>query len=173
MRKALFLLLALVVGSVPTIAQQKVVDSSKLQQLLPSKDLQGFKRRPPTGSIDTTPLGRLSSAEVNYQTPGEVPRIIQVRIADFAEHIYAAGLLLGLTREEGRQETQEGYSKSIVVKGKYRGKETGNRGMSGSQVQFVVANRFVVTVQATRVPDIGALYSLIDAIDLAALEKLR
>lgn len=149
-----------------------VVDSSKLRQLLPSKDLPGFKRHPPMGSIDTIPFGRLSSAEVKYETPGEVPRIIQLRIADFAEHMYAAGLLLGLTREEGRQETQEGYSKSVVVKGKYRGKETGNRGMSGGQVEFVVANRFVVTVQSTRVPDVGVLYSLIDAIDLAALEKL-
>ncbi|MBZ5546199.1 MAG: hypothetical protein LAO07_21445 [Acidobacteriia bacterium] len=173
MRKAPFLLFAVLAGNALALAQQKVVDPSKLQQLLPTKDLPGFKRKPPTGSIDTTPFGRLSSAEVNYETPGEVPRIVQVSIKDFAEHIYARALLLELTREEGRQETQEGYTKSVVIKGKYRGKETGNRLMSGNEVKFVVADRFLVTVGGTRIPDIGTLYSLIDAMDLPDLEKLR
>jgi len=173
MRKALLLLFAVLVGSALAVAQQKVVDSSKLQQLLPTKNLQDFKRKPPTGSIDTTPSGRLSTAEVNYETPGEVPRLIHVTIKDFAENIYARGLLLGVTREAGREETQEGYTKSIVVKGKYRGKESSNRLMSGGKIEFVVADRFLVTVESTRVPDMAVLYSLIDAMDLEALEKLR
>jgi hypothetical protein len=152
MRKVLSLLFAVLAGSALAVAQQKVVDPNKLQQLLPTKDLQGFKRKPPTGSIDTTPFGRLSSAEVNFETPGEVPRIVQVSIKDFAEHIYARGLLLELTQEKGRQETPDGYTKSVVIKGKYPGKETGKREMLGSDVQFVVADRFLVAVQGNACP---------------------
>ena len=173
MRKALFLLLAVLAGSALAVTQPKVVDSSKLRQLLPTNVPQGFKRKPPTDSVYTNPLGRFSSAEVTYETPGEVPRMVTVSIQDMAENVYARALSLDLARDVGRRETPEGYTKSVVVKGKYRGKETGSQMTSGNEVKFMVADRFLVTVTATRVPDIGVLYSLIDAMDLAALEKLR
>jgi hypothetical protein len=141
--------------------------------MLPSKDVQDFKRKAPKTEIVTSALGRVSSAEVNYETPGEVPRMVTVSIQDMGGTAYAKPLSLDLAQDTGRQETPRGYTKSAVVKEKYHGKESGNPWTAQYELKFMVADRFLVTVTATRAPNVGTLYSFIDAMDLAALEKLR
>jgi hypothetical protein len=173
MKRTVVLALALVfvVGSAFIVtAQKKVVDAKQLQGLLPGAP-EGFKvDEPASGSIGSTPFGRISSAEVSYKTAGEVPRMIHVTITDLAEHTMARALVLQIVQPASGQ-SENGYEKSVVVKGEYRGSEEANAMMSTCAVSFVVGDRFVVTAEGIRV-DVKILYSVLDAMSVETLGKL-
>jgi hypothetical protein len=173
MKRTVVLALALVfvVGSAFIVAaQKKVVDAKQLQGLLPGAPA-GFKvDEPASGSIGSTPFGRISSAEVSYKTAGEVPRTLRVSILDLAESMMATASVMEITNVRSN-ETEMGYEKPVTIKGKYRGSEKANAMMSTCAVSFVVGDRFVVTAEGTRV-DVKMLYSLLDAMSLETLEKL-
>jgi hypothetical protein len=173
MKRTVVLALALVfvVGSAFIVAaQQKVVDAKQLQGLLPGAP-EGFKvDEPASGSIESSPYGRISRAEVSFKTAGEVPKTLRVSIVDLAESMMATAAVMGITNV-GSNETAGGYEKPVTVKGKYRGREQGQAVGSSHTVDFVVANRFIVTVSGTYV-DVRMLYWLLDAMSVEKLEKL-
>jgi hypothetical protein len=61
-----------------------------------------------------------------------------------------------------------------MVHKKYRGTEEGKTGEYKScKVSFGVANRFIVTIETSGVPDNKILNTLIDAMDLEKLKKMN
>jgi len=163
---------ALVIGSGPAAARQaKVLEPAALQDLLPTAGPAEFVRQTPQGGIDSVPgIGRVSHAEVSFQTKGEVPRAIKVTILDLAEHSMAAMMIAAATRPDTSR-TATRYANAVTVQGKYSGIEEVDQMLRTSSVSFVVGNRFIVTVDGRWV-DVPVLHEAITKIPLERLEQV-
>lgn len=175
----------------PVTAQQKVVHFKKLQEFLPKITLSGFERKKPSGSTQTAMGMTTSEAKVRYvkTTPkkdGEkmeediVPEdvygtdleeSIEVTISDMTGVPFAA-MAFALQQGDYEQETEEGYEKSVIFKKKYKGKETASTGEYKScSLEFPIANRFLVKLQATNTDQVQLLHKLVEGMDVEKLEK--
>lgn len=156
------------------LAQSKVVPFKQLQQFLPKIDLSGFKKGKPQGESSTM-LGMSSSeASINYEkaVSEELTQTIEVKISDTAGVPMAAmGLsMLGLT--EFSNETEDGYEKSVKIQG-FPGTEKVRSGEEKSaEISLVVANRFMVTLNAYGTSEVALLRKLLDDMNLGELAKL-
>lgn len=179
MKKGLISIALVAFTAMTLSAQPKVVHFKKLQELLPTKDFPGVnKRNKPTGNTQTSMGMSTSEASVRYTTEykegapatTEQQKSIEVKISDMVMVPYA--LMAFNWQQEVENESEEGYEKSVTVKNKYKGKEEGRTGESKScKVQFGVAGRFLVEINADGYPDSKILYTVVDAMDLAKLEK--
>ncbi len=181
MKTVLLLIAIAIVTSTTFIAQPKVVHFKKLQECLPARDLSGLKRAKPTGTTQTAMGMSTSEAAVRYarENSGDSdvpdttqPKTIEVKIADMVMMPYA---LMAFGYQQGYEnETEDGYEKSVTVKEKYKGLEKGKTGdYKSCELSFGVANRFIVTIEAHGYPDSKILATVLDAMDLAKLEKLE
>ncbi|MGH2567779.1 MAG: hypothetical protein ACRDGA_05525, partial [Bacteroidota bacterium] len=128
--KLFFLLCAL---SLMAPAQQKVVHFKKLQEFLPSKELKGFKRGKPSGQTQTVMGMTVSEASVRYESTneGEGPTpSIEVKITDVMGTPMGAMALSmqQMVQGEYENETEDGYEKSVTLKGDYKGLEKAQTG---------------------------------------------
>jgi hypothetical protein len=175
-RVAILLILACCgIMAAVALAQSKVVPFKQLQQFLPKIDLSGFKKGKPQGESSTM-LGMSSSeASINYEkaVSEELTQTIEVKISDTAGVPMAAmGLsMLGLT--EFSNETEDGYEKSVKIHG-FPGTEKvrTTSDEKSAEISLVVANRFMVTLNAYGTSEVALLRKLLDDMNLAELAKL-
>jgi hypothetical protein len=183
MKKLLILVIALILASTVTTAQVKAVHFKKLQELLPAKDVKGFKRLKPTGSSQTSMGMSTSEAEIRYEAltvdtvrQGEdviigSPNTLTIKISDMIGMPYAA--MAYQMAPESESETEDSSQKTLLVKNRYKGQEEIHKGESKScKVAFAVANRYVVELNGSGTDAVKTLYDLVDVMNLDALEKL-
>ena len=151
----------------------KVVHFKKLQEFLPSLDVKGFKRGKPIGATESSSGMSMSEASVRYATePGENDTVqqqtIEIKIVDMSQ---VPGWAQAYQLANFERETEDGYEKSVSVKG-YKGIEKAQTGDSKScSLNFAVGTRFNVSLEGSGFQDIKMLNSLVDSMDLAELEK--
>ncbi|MEK6651062.1 MAG: hypothetical protein AABY75_08795 [Bacteroidota bacterium] len=175
--------LAVLVAFASTIlvAQVKPIHFKKLQECLPSKVFKGFERKKPTGNTQSTMGMSTSEAVVEYEQPakenlkeGEEPPpqvSLIIKIQDMVGMPYA--LMPYAWMQEFENETEDGYEKTVMVLGKYKGTEKGATGDDKSlKTTFGVANRYIIEVEISSSDDAKLLAEVITAIDFAKLEKL-
>lgn len=171
---SLLILIAFVVGLIP--AQVKPLHFKVLQESLPSKAFKGFDRKKPTGKSNTTMGMSMSEASVEYEQPfregDDVPPAVNVKIQiqDMVGMPYA--MMPYTMMQEYENETEDGYEKTVTVKGKYKGTENARTGDYKSiKTTFAVANRFIVEVEIDHSDDAKLLADFVNAVDVAKLEK--
>ena len=184
MKKMIAFVLLLAVGGLFLAAAQttqKPVGFKKLQEFLPKIDLDGFRRLKPGGSTSSAMGMSTSEAVVEYEQPmkenlkeGEEPPpqvSFTVKIQDMVGMPYA--MMPYAWMQEFENESEDGYEKTVMVLGKYKGTEEGRTGESKSvKTTFGVANRYIVEVEVEHSDDGKLLADVVAAIDLAKLEKL-
>jgi hypothetical protein len=195
MKKLLAVLLIFVMSTATASSQTKVVHFKKIQECLPTKELKGFKRMKPGGSTQTAFGMTTSEATVRYQQAvsespggmrGEIPPVtdpygseseatasIEVKVSDVTGVPFAA-MAFAVDRGDFENEREDGYEKSTVVKGKYKGIEevSHGEGYKSCKLSFSVANRFTVELNASGTDDVKLLQALVESMNLDKLEKL-
>lgn len=178
MKTTVTVLLLTVLMAPLTMTQTKVVSFKKLQEFLPAAALKGFDRKKPTGQTQSAMGMTTSEAKVRYVQPPDtsgkeeyVPlQSVEITISDMAGIPYGQMAAMQYN-QDFENETEDGYEKSVVIKG-YRGKEAARTGDSKScNLEFVVGNRFIVKLEGDNFSDTATLHTLIDSMDLAKLEK--
>lgn len=159
-----------------TIAQDqqpKIVHFKKLQEFLPSQQIEGFKRTKPIGSTQKTMGLSASEASVRYEKiDDEAGQNIEVKIVDMSLIPFAAWAM-AYQQMEYENETEEGYEKSVTVAKEYKGLEQVSNGESKScSLNFAVGNRYHVEIDAYGFDDIKILYTLVESMKLDTLAKL-
>jgi hypothetical protein len=185
MKNLLVFLLMLACSFNVLSAQAKAVHFKKLQEFLPTAEIKGFERKKPTGQTQSAMGMTTSEATVRYVEPAkenqddmaeetmEPTKTIEVSISDISGIPFAAMTAM-VYQQDFENETEDGYEKSTVIKTNYRGKETVSTGdYKRCEIEFMVANRFVVKLKAENTDDVKLLYTLIDGIDVAKLEKAQ
>ena len=163
-----------------TLGQTKVVSFKKLQEFLPTKELKGFERKKPTGQTQSAMGMTTSEAKVRFVQPQKEneqensestqQQSIEISISDMAGVPYGQMTAMAYA-QDFENETEDGYEKSIVIKG-YRGKESSRTGDSRNcSLEFLVGNRFVVKMQGDGFSEAAVLHQLAESMDLAKLEK--
>lgn len=172
------ILLLLTIFAVTIAAQEKIVHFKKLQEFLPKHEVQKFKRQKPTGSTQTVMGYTVSIAEVAYneeipETDYETqPRVVSVKISDAL--LYQAGLMAYLMLQDYESETENGYEKSYVVDGKYRGiLRVSNTDFKDANLTFVVGQRFLVEVDVDNSDNVEFALSFINNINFEKLAVLK
>jgi len=163
----------LVIGAGTAAARQaKVLGPAALQDLLPASGPAGFTRQAPESRTQEVPgMGRVTEANVRFQTAGEVPHTLHVSIADLAEHSMRA-LVVQSKAHPGSRETGTGYEKAVTVLGQYPGSETVERMRQEYGVEFVVNDRFLVKVTGQWV-EMPTVYEMAGKIPLDRLAKME
>lgn len=175
--KRLITFLTLFVFLAPALdAQPKVVHYKKMQELLPTKEIKGFKRNKPTGQTQTAMGMTVSEAGVKYVKPVEdesgESQYIEVKISDITMIPFAA-MAFAFDQGDFENETEDGYEKSTVVKKKYRAREEARTGdYKSCKLNLHLANRFLVSLEAYGIDDAKILHELAESIELAKLEAL-
>jgi|GEM_PF-911077 hypothetical protein len=177
--KSLILVIFLVAVSE---AQPKVVSFKKIRDFLPSVELKGFDRNKPEGRTQTAMGFSTSEATVRYiaknyvekdSSESEQRRVeIIVKISDVSA---IPGSTLGLSYvQDYVNETDDGYEKTVLVHKSFKGKETGTSGaIKTCNLEFVVRNRFIVSLEVHGSDNRQLIYTLVDSIRLSDLEKLQ
>ena len=177
MRKTVSLLMILALGGILTAAapaQSTTVHYKQLQQCLPKIDLPGFTKGKPQGETSSMLGMSTSEASLAYEkvVNENTTQTITVKISDTAG-VPMAGIglsMLGMT--EFSNETENGYEKSVKIQG-FSGTEKVQKGEDPSaEINLVVANRFMVTLDASGTSDVALLKKLLDNMSLADLAKL-
>lgn len=182
--KTLFVVLCTIVLASVGIGQNKAVHFKKLQEFLPTAKLEGLERGKPTGQTQTAMGITTSEAKVRYvpeqkdenyeqaRSEEDPPYVsIDVSISDIGGVPYAMMAAMAY-QQEFESETEDGYERSITLKGTYKGKESVRTGDSKDcELEFFVGNRFMVKLQASGTDDVKILQKLVDSMDLAKLEK--
>ena len=181
MKRIILLLTLGTIAYTATFAQAKAVHFKKLQEFLPTMNIEGFERKKPTGQTQTQMGMTTSEAKVRYAEKGkeeaemaeDAPplRSIEITISDMAGIPYA-GMVAMAYQQDFENESENGYEKSVTVKG-HRGKESAQTGeYKDCHLEFMVANRYVIKLDAQATDDVKMLHKLAASIDLAKLEKL-
>jgi hypothetical protein len=170
---SLFLVLTIAICSL-SIAQPKIVHFKKLQELLPAKEIPGFKRNKPTGSTQSQMGMTTSEAAVRYVKAGNdtaQEQSIEIKIGDMALMPFAAWAMM-YQQQDYENETEEGYEKTLWVKKLYKGVEKSQTGDSKScSLNFGVGNRFNVSIEAHGFSEAKVLVDLAESMDLDKLSK--
>ncbi len=182
MKTAMTFLLVTFLSAASASAQAKVIHFKKLQECLPTKELKGLKRMKPSGSTQTAFGMTTSEASVRYQQEQsnpdatEIPQgdvtTIEIKISDVSAIPF--GNMAFAMDQDFENERENGYEKSTLVKGKYKGREeaTHGEGYKNCKLTFGVANKFMVSLEATGIDDAKVLHSLVESMDMEKLEKL-
>jgi hypothetical protein len=171
MRKVLILFWILITAAISVMAQSKVVDPAKLQQLLPKMEMPGFTRLPETSEINNSPFGRISRAEVKYvNDPQEVATTFVFSIEDLGEAMGPRNMAMAEVKQpEDSKDERGAYTKSVTIQGKYPGKEQGDAVSKAYGMKILVADRFLLHLGAQNPK---TLYSFANSMNLEALEKM-
>lgn len=138
-----------------------------LQTVLP--EISGWTMDEPTGERMTSPIA-YSQTEVDYSRDDQR---IEVKIVDsgFNQMLIAPwAMFLGAGYE---RETDSGYEKSVSIDG-HPGFERWDSGSKDGELNVVVAERFLVTVEGQDIDDTSVLHDVFSRLDtskLAALDK--
>jgi hypothetical protein len=159
-------------------AQTKVVSFKKLKEFLPSVELPGFEKKKAEGSSQSAMGYATSEASVRYvskDTAGSenAPQVeISVRISDMSA-IPGATLAFAYL-QDFEKETEDGYEKGVTINKTYKGREQVRNAEDSKSctVDFAVGTRYMINISMDGSDDTRLVYSLIDSMKLADLEKL-
>ena len=182
MKSFVVLFLAFLILAPAAQSQTKVVHFKKLQEYLPSMEMKGFERKKPTGQTQTAMGMTSSEAKVRYVTqapPDSVPseegyteQSIEITLSDMSGIPFGQMAAMQY-QQEFENETEDGYEKSVTVKGTYKGKESARTGdYKSCELEFMVGTRFMFKLQGNGISDAKVLTKLAESVDLAKLEKL-
>ncbi len=195
MKTTFFVWMVLLVSGISFAQEQqtvKVVHFKKLQEFLPKKSPDGFTAEKPKGATTTAMGISTSLAEINFSAPkkekqkqtddngkeilvdAEVLWTIHCQIADLAGTMHPEQIN-ALYQMEISGESDEGSVKSIKIKNKYKGYEkvTSTEENKYCSLEIIIADRFNVSIEGRGFDDVKILYSVLDSIDLAKLEKVK
>jgi hypothetical protein len=144
------------------------VDFRRLKELLP-EEAAGLRRTTHTGERSGAMGMTVSQAQAVYE--GDDGAHVDVKILDLAGVPTFGMLGYAWTMAEVDRETETGYERTMNHRG-HRGYEKYDSGGRSGQVQLIVAERFAVEVNGSNV-DMDRLKSVVDALDLGALEGMR
>jgi len=137
-----------------------------LQTVLP--EVSGCQREPPTGERMTMPVP-FSQAEANYVL-GDAN--VEVKIVDSAfNQMLVAPWAMFLTAGYEKQ-TSDGYEKSVNLGGN-PGFERWDSGNKDGELNFVLAKRFLVTIEGRNIKDATVLEEFASQIDAGKLAALK
>ncbi len=179
MKQIVSFFIACVILAPASLSQTKAVHFKKLQEFLPSGEVKGFERKKPTGQTQTAMGMTTSEAKVRYVTKpaseneeNYVEQSIEITLSDMSGIPYA-GMALMQYQQDFENETEDGYEKSVTIKGTYKGKESARTGESKScEIEFMVGNRFIYKLSADGFSDAKILVKLVESVDLGKLEKV-
>lgn len=179
MKSIAVLFLACLILAPAVQSQTKVVHFKKLQEFLPSTDMKGFERKKPTGQTQTAMGMTTSEAKVRYGSKpasendtNYVEQSIEITLSDMAGMPFG-NMAMMQYQQEFENETEDGYEKSVTLKGSYKGKESAHTGDSKScELEFMVGTRFIFKLEGNGFSDAKILMKLVESVDLAKLEKL-
>ena len=147
----------------------KTVDPIGFKELQPFfPDLPGWEKGKPTGERMTSPVP-FSQAEVHYRKGNSR---IEMSIVDSGLHPLLLAPYTMLLATGYEKQTENGYEKSTKV-GDDPGWEKWNGNTKRGEVSAVVAQRFVVRAEGTRVEDLTVLKDALAKTDLAKLAALQ
>jgi len=159
-------------------AQNKVVSYKKLKEFLPAIELNGFERKKAEGSTQNAMGLATSEAIVRYITRDTTGNEnfksteIEVKISDMSS--IPQMTLAFAYLQDFEKETDDGYEKGVTINKTYKGKEqvTATENNKGAQLDFVVGTRYLVSVQLHGSDNVKLIYTLVESMKLAELEKL-
>lgn len=174
MRKLIFLAL-IFCFIVPLSAQVKVVSFQKLQQFLPAKEIKGFKRNKPVDETQTVSGISISQASVTYEKiqkineAGFTPASYKFTIQDAS--VFPEMLEQYATFVKGYEnETEVGYEKGIMLKGKYPAKLSGSSpDDKNCRIETGIGKRFLVSAECDGGEGAKFLESMLSTIDFNKL----
>lgn len=142
------------------------IDFEKLIAFLP--DAPGWTRATPTGQQITTSIS-YARATTDY-SKGE--SLIRLEITDSGfNNLLLAPLSMMLVPSYWERST-DGYRKYAAMSGQ-PGFESWQAEANDAEVTVVVANRYIVNARGTSVPNVDAVRSVVQNIDLARLTSLK
>lgn len=131
-------------------------------------ELEGWERSKPTGERMTSPVN-FSQAEVRY-TKGDARVELKIVDSGFNQLLVAPFAMFLAAGYE--KETEHGYEKSVKI-GDYPGWEKWNDQGKDGELNAVVNQRFVVTVEGQNLDDPKVLHSTMERIDLKKLAAMK
>lgn len=169
----ILLLLAVSLQAGAQEQQRNVVHFKKLQEFLPSKSMEGFKRTKPIGSTQKMMGMSTSEASVRYEKiDDEAGQNIEIKIIDMSM-IPLAAWAMAYQQMDYENETEDGYEKSVTVMKKYKGLEKATTADSKScSLNFAAGDRFHVEIEGVGFDDVKILYTLVESMKLDALAKV-
>jgi hypothetical protein len=146
--------------------QAKPVDFEQLILMMPEPA--GWTRNKPRGDQITVGVS-ISKAEAEY-TKGDSTIRLEITDTSFSQLLMAPLSMMLMTGYSER--SSDGYKKYAALGGS-PGFETWDNEPKNGEVTVVVANRFIVNAKGNNVPNIEAVRSLVQAIDLGKLAALK
>ena len=151
-----------------------VVDFRKLKELLPA-ELNGLKRTEHNGEKNAFGAIAISTAKAEYRKnkdqDDEKEPNISVEIVDYGGIEMAKGLAMAWTMAEIDKESDDGFEKTIKIKGN-PGMLTWQKEGKHGNVQVLVGNRFILTVNTNNIPS-EQVMKVVEALPLDKLAALK
>ena len=150
------------------------VDFRKLKELMPA-ELNGLKRTEHNGEKNAFGTVSVSTAKAEYRKnkdqDDEKEPSISIEVVDYGGIEMAKGLAMAWTMAEIDKESDEGYEKTVKVKG-HPGMETWHKEGKNGNVQVLVGNRYILTVDTTNIPSEQVL-KIVESFPLDKLAALK
>jgi hypothetical protein len=120
----------------------------------------------------------MSQAEVHFvskphQTENDTTPTVDVRVT-LNDALLMPYMIIPFTmiQQNYESETESGYEKTYMVKGTYLGKLAAQTGDSKNcKLDFVVANRFLINIEADSTEDAALITGLAEKMDIDGLMK--
>jgi hypothetical protein len=150
------------------------VDFRKLKEVLPA-ELNGLKRIEHTGEKYAFGGMSVSTAKAEYKKnkdqDDEKEPSISVEIMDYGGVEIAKGLAMAWTMAEIDKESDNGYEKTVKIKGN-PGMETWEKEGKHGHMQVLVGSRFILTVDTRNIPS-EQLTKVVEALPLDKMAALK
>jgi hypothetical protein len=131
----------------------EAVDFRKLKELMPA-ELDGLKRTENNGEKNALGAFSMSQAKAQYKKSkdqdDEKEPSIGVELIDYGGVEMAKGLAMAWTMAEIDKESDNGYEKTVKVKGN-PGMETWEKEGKRGRVQILVGSRFILTLETQNI----------------------
>jgi hypothetical protein len=152
-------------------AKGESVDFRKLKELMPT-ELGGLKRTECNGERNKLGEISISQCKARYaKDDKEGSPEIDVEVLDYSDGQMAKGLAAVWTMAEIDKESDDGFEKTVKVKGN-PAMQTWNKEGKHGEVQILVAQRYIVTVRTENLPAEQAI-KVAEALPLDKLAALK
>jgi hypothetical protein len=177
--KSIKIIVLVIMATFSILAQQKVVHFKKLQEFLPTSEIEGWKRIKPTGSTNTIAGMTTSMATVKYEqiplseNESTYPKHLEISITDVS---FTPFVLMAFNMLQGYEsETESGYEKGITIKDKFKGKvevttESENKSID---LQLAIGERFLLSIHLDGSDELSFVEKIVNEMNLSSLIELK
>jgi hypothetical protein len=144
----------------------QVVDYEKLKELLP--DVPGWEKSDAKGSQNSMGNFSVSKAEARYRK-GDSTVDLTITDTTSVSFLLAPFMMFGANYSE---RSDDGYKKGIKLDG-MTGFEEWQKNRRHAEVSVLVANRFIVQTEASKVDSADVPRAILQAVDLSKLASLK